>query len=282
MEPAFPASCAPAGPIGWLQPYWLFFATSILVGVALARWRATRSGIAPAELTEFSAWLVVGGFVSAHALDMAFYHPASLRQPWRLLLLWNGTCSFGAFIGAIVAAFLWKAWRGGGKSILPHWDVVLSVLPAAWILGRSGCAWVHDHPGIPSHHLLAVNFPASQGGPRWDLGLLEMLFAIALTVLIAPTWRRTLPVGTYVAIVPLAYAPSRFLMDFLRETDAHGGDLRWGSLTFAQWMCVPLFLFALWRLARLRMAQSARRVPQHASSSPGPRPQNEARRPNPP
>jgi phosphatidylglycerol---prolipoprotein diacylglyceryl transferase len=48
-----------------------------------------------------------------------------------------------------------------------------------------------------------------------------------------------------VAIVSLVYAPTRFLLDFLRLPDAEGGDLRYASLTPAQWSCIGLFVLGL-------------------------------------
>jgi prolipoprotein diacylglyceryltransferase len=50
----------------------------------------------------------------------------------------------------------------------------------------------------------------------------------------------------YVAGAAFAYAPVRFFLDFLRmpETEA-GADLRYASLTFAQYGCIALFLFGI-------------------------------------
>src|SRR5207253_1303218 len=52
--------------------------------------------------------------------------------------------------------------------------------------------------------------------PRFDLGLLEMLFTCIIAACFAITWHKKLPTGMYVAVVSLAYAPVRFVMDFIR------------------------------------------------------------------
>ena len=86
----------------------------------------------------------------------------------------------------------------------------------------------HDHPGIASRSFVAVDFP---GGPRFDLGLLEMLFLIPMSIAWMLAWRRPRPAGTYVRATILTYAPVRFALDFLRAE-----DVRYGFLTPAQWI----------------------------------------------
>ena len=76
-------------------------------------------------------------------------------------------------------------------------------------------------------------------------GLLEMLFAIALAAVFALTWHRARASGWYIVAACAVYGPVRFMLDFLRLQDADGGDLRYASLTPAQWACIGLFGFAL-------------------------------------
>ena len=64
-----------------------------------------------------------------------------------------------------------------------------------------------------------------------------------LTACFALTWRRRLPLGSYVVATALAYPPVRFAMDFLRIPQSEGGDTRYLGLTPAQYGCIALFLF---------------------------------------
>ncbi len=252
MLPYVTLPVIPLGPLK-IQPFGMLVVTGILIGTALARWRAPRYGVSREELDSFVMWALAGGFIGGHMLDTIFYHPSELaKNPLTLIMLWEGLSSFGGFVGGVVGVLAWKWWRGGGKSILVLCDLLLSVFPIAWIFGRAGCSVVHDHPGASTSasHWLAVDYGFNgPGGVRWDLGVLECAFAIVLSLLIIPTWRKKLPNGFYVAVVPLAYAPVRFLMDFLRLPDEAGGDLRWGGLTFAQWLCVALAIFGATMLA---------------------------------
>jgi phosphatidylglycerol:prolipoprotein diacylglycerol transferase len=140
---------------------------------------------------------------------------------------------------------------------------VLSVFPIGWMFGRAGCSTVHDHLGAraSADTLLAVARPLSPHDgpvtrlwfieffhghdPRFDLGLLELMFTIFLAACFALTWRRRLPVGTYVIVAAVAYAPVRFAMDFLRLPDAEGGDTRYSGLTPAQYGCILLFIYGV-------------------------------------
>ena len=178
----------------------------------------------------------------------------------------------------------WLGWigrirrRDAVQPILPFADLILSVFPVAWVFGRSGCSSVHDHPGALAAKgaFLAVEFPRGfppdaspeyvakmftgprthfgpieflHGDlPRYDLGLLEMLFTLVLAILLALTWHKKVRVGTYVVATSMAYAPVRFAMDYLRITEADSrinADPRYGGLTPAQWACIALFAFGV-------------------------------------
>jgi len=270
-----------------LQPFGLLVALGVIIGIRLATARSVRVGLDPASMTSFITCILVGGFVAAHVLDSIFYHPHEvLTRPWTLLVLWGGLSSFGGFIGATAGAFAWKYYttrpafelgsvafhlpkrRDRPVTLMRYVDVVIAVFPVAWIFGRAGCAVVHDHPGAraASNSWLSVAYgagPSSSFGPlqlrfgvepRYDLGRLEMLFASVLAAAFAATWRRDSSRGWYVVAASVAYAPVRFALDFLRVGDPEGGDLRYASLTPAQWACIGLFGFGIWVAARIAHA----------------------------
>ncbi|AKV01747.1 Prolipoprotein diacylglyceryl transferase [Labilithrix luteola] len=282
-----------------LHPFGLLVATGVIIGTWLATWRARQRGLDVDKLNSFITWMLVAGFMGGHMLDEIFYHPAELiKRPWSLFLLWEGLSSFGGFTGALIGIVLWKYFEAlpGMKfrrrevtmPILPFADLILSVFPVAWIFGRSGCSVVHDHPGMRAEPgtLLAVAFGRpvrvekllSLGGdaielrwgnaPQFDLGLLELMFTVVLAGLLALTWRRKLPTGAYVAATALAYAPVRFVMDFLRVRDVDQADPRYGGLTPAQWACVALFVFGLVMAKRARDIKASGRDPMDLVTRP--------------
>jgi phosphatidylglycerol:prolipoprotein diacylglycerol transferase len=141
---------------------------------------------------------------------------------------------------------------------------------------------VHDHPGAraPEGAWLAVMYPlpgerppSVSAGPfellwgaikldrvellwgsdvRWDLGFLELVFTVIVATCFILTWRKRLPVGTYIVVISLAYGPVRFCMDFLRITDGGAADRRYGDLTFAQYCCLALVAFGFALLGVVR------------------------------
>lgn len=262
------------GPVP-LHPFGILVATGVLIGTSITARRAQKLGYDVLQLNSFVTWMLVSAFVLSHILDQLFYHwDEVVRRPWSLIMLWEGLSSFGGFVGAVIGIVLWKFYvvdegqfwprrRAAPAPILPFADLVLSVFPIGWMFGRAGCASVHDHPGAraTADTLLAVAYPRHTANelvthfgfiefihghdPRFDLGFLELLFTIVLATCFALTWRRRLPIGTYVIASGLAYAPVRFAMDFLRLPQTEGGDTRYGSLTPAQWCCMVLFLYSL-------------------------------------
>jgi phosphatidylglycerol:prolipoprotein diacylglycerol transferase len=262
-----------------LHPFGILVTLAVLVGTSLATARAKKVGVDPAELSSFATTVVVCGFVGGHVIDALLYTPREvLERPLQLFAIWRSQGSFGGFIGATLGAFAWKhfetrpwqrilclevpriARRAEPRRILPLADVLLAVFPVAWIFGRMGCALAHDHPGIRA--ALGSPFAVATGAfdpnrtlhgplgtelrfgdaPRYDLGTLELFFTLALAGATVLTWRRPRAPGFYVTFVPLAYAPVRFALDFLRVGSEAGGDVRYGGLTPAQWCCVAIVL----------------------------------------
>jgi phosphatidylglycerol:prolipoprotein diacylglycerol transferase len=282
-----------------LHPFGVLVATGVIVGTSLATRRARRIGLDLDQLNSFITWMLVGGFIGGHMLDEIFYHPSEIaRRWWSLFALWEGLSSFGGFTGALIGVLLWKYFRLKSgvvferrprpSPILPFCDVILAVFPVAWIFGRSACATVHDHPGArlsevhdPLNGALAVAYPGPHdvmdpdrfalfhgSVPRFDLGLLEMLFTCIVGLCFALTWRKRLPTGTYVVVASLAYAPVRFAMDFLRippSEDPANADLRYGvgpvALTPAQWECIALFVCGIVTAAYVRSLRARQRRP---------------------
>jgi phosphatidylglycerol:prolipoprotein diacylglycerol transferase len=265
-----------------LHPFGLLVATGVLLGTMLANRRARQRGFDLEQLNSFITWMLVAGFISGHVLDEILYDPHRIvENPLSLLMLWAGLGSFPGFLGAAIGVVLWKYFDYRPKApgarpwfvrnrparpILPFCDLILSVFPVAWVFGRSGCASVHDHPGAVAigSARLAVEFPSPIPGvtdgpglhtsfgpltfvhghyPRYDLGLLELMYTVALASLLAITWRKRLATGTYVAVTCLAYSPVRFMMDFLRIREVQGADPRYAGLTPAQWACFAMFVF---------------------------------------
>lgn len=282
-----------------LAPFGILVVVGVIVGIALSRFRAKRVGLPDDDIKALLTVVIVSALLGAHVLDTLLYYPDKvLTDPLSLLRLWENTSSFGGFTGAVLGIFAWKFYtsrilftipqvlnfrlpvrRQTPLSILPYADTIMAVLPVAWIFGRAGCAVVHDHPGAraSANSWLAVAhgpgtwrdygfFQLKNGSePRYDLGTLEMLFAVVLAVAFALTWRRASAKGWYVAATCVLYAPVRFGLDFLRIASADGGDHRYAGLTPAQWGCVALFSFGVCLALYLSLSAQGAALPEGES-----------------
>jgi phosphatidylglycerol---prolipoprotein diacylglyceryl transferase len=243
IDPAHPPS---------IKPFGTLVALGVYIGSVVAMRHARQRGLNEKKMSEFIFWVVGLGFVGGHMLDAIFYHPGRLvRDPLYLFMLWEGLSSYGGFIGAMLGALAWRWHRK--EPILGFCEVVNSAFPLAWVFGRAGCASVHDHPGKLSDAWFAVRWPVLGGTEgRLDLGLIEMVLTIPLAFAFAVLWQRKpeRPLGFYTGIMCVAYAPVRFVIDFLREEerDHLGGDPRYAGLTPAQWACFGLLAMGIYFL----------------------------------
>jgi phosphatidylglycerol:prolipoprotein diacylglycerol transferase len=223
-----------------IHAFGILVATGILVGLNLTKKRGRELGLVDERVDSMVTWSLVFGFLCAHFFDVFAYQTFGAHP--RLIDILNpigGLSSFGGFTGALIGLFLWC--RRNRQPVMPYADSLAYGLATGWMFGRLGCFTAHDHPGRHTNFFLAVQY---LDGTRFDLGLLEAIWAalIALTFAILRRRRRQ-PLGLYVTLLTLAYAPVRFGLDFLRATDVPEPDPRYWGLTPAQWGCI-LVLFA--------------------------------------
>jgi phosphatidylglycerol:prolipoprotein diacylglycerol transferase len=223
-----------------IHAFGILVAIGIIVGLKLTKKRGRELGLVDEHVDSMVTWALVIGFICAHLFDVVAYQTFGSHP--RLIDIINpisGFSSFGGFSGALVGLFLYC--RRTRQPVMPYADSLAFGLATGWMFGRLGCFTAHDHPGSHTSFFLAVHYP---DGPRHDLGLDEAIWAACISLLFA--WlrsRKKQPLGTYVTILTLAYAPVRFGLDFLRATDVREPDPRYFGLTPAQWGCI-LVLFA--------------------------------------
>ena len=238
-----------------IQPFGVLVATGVLLGAWVAGRFAERNGLDVSATGDLVTYAVVIGFISGYFLNGLFYERESLirvlQHPSELFTTWLGLSSYGGFFGGILGCFIWR-WRTK-RPLLPYANAVCFGLPFGWLFGRTGCFVVHDHAGKATEFSLAVanyRFGVPPYQPRHDLGLYEMIYALFIIALFVSLERKHRRVtGFYCALLPIVYAPARFLLDFLRATPLEGGDIRYAGLTPAQWSSIVMLLIgvAVWR-----------------------------------
>ncbi len=255
------------GPVP-IDPWGTLVCIAFIVGLEVARARGIKLGLDVRDVVDGIVFTVLSGFVFGHLVHVLAYHPEQLQESgpilgvdvpagaYALLRIWAGFSSFGGFIGAMVGSVVfYKLVRK--RPYWAHADTIMFGFPFGWIFGRLGCFSVHDHRGKLTDSWLGVQFP---GGTRFDLGLLEALVAVGIAIVFVLLARRPRAPGTFIAAWCLLYAPARFGLDFLRNTDLASADVRWAGLTPAQWGCALMFSggLAILGWARRQPAQVAR------------------------
>ncbi len=231
-----------------IHPFGLLVATGVLIGSWLIVRRGEKYGLPRQKMESFLTYGLAFGFVISHVLDQLMYYPKDvLARPYVLLLIWTSLSSYGGFIGGVVGAFVYKAVKK--EKILPYLEHILAIFPVGWIFGRAGCSVAHDHIGRASTSFLAVNFP---GGPRFDLGLLEMLITIPIAAFMLWFASKPRAPGVITGTLAIIYAPIRFPLDALRATDIAHADARYLGLTPGQWLSVALLAVGVLLLVRAR------------------------------
>jgi phosphatidylglycerol:prolipoprotein diacylglycerol transferase len=241
-------------PIPWgsgslpIQMFGVLVALGVIIGDRIVVREGMRRGLDEKDVKFMNVRIVIGGFIMAHLVSVIFYFPERVKaNPLILLNLWSGLSSFGGFLGATIA-FLYFT-RKEKIPALRYADSVALGLAVGWIFGRTGCFTAHDHPGLHTHFFLAVRYPGP-GGPRHDLGLDELLFTIAITIILFRFARKPRPAGHIIGLFAVLYAPVRFSLDFLRATDVERPDERYAGLTPAQWACIACLCVGIWLLRR--------------------------------
>jgi len=220
-----------------IQIWGLLVSLGILAGLLVSYHLAKKYSLSTNVLFDVALWSIIGAFIGGRLFFVLFYSSNHfLIYPLDILKFWDGgASSLGGFVGAILAIWLFMKKRHFSfNEFLPYLDVGIVGLWIGWGIGRLGCFLIHDHPGILSNSLLAVNFPT---GARYDLGLLEsflgfIIFAIFICLfkyLVNKRWG----LATFFSIG--LYAVGRFLLDFLRATDLIESNPRYYNLTLVQW-----------------------------------------------
>jgi phosphatidylglycerol:prolipoprotein diacylglycerol transferase len=212
---------------------------AVITGYEIVVRRAPRLGLDGEEVASMLAWVILWGFVGSHVFDTVAYYPERiLEDPLVLLKIWGSMSSFGGMMAGMAAAVIVARRRGWtGRQVLALADGIGFGFPFAWIFGRLGCALAHDHLGVASDHWLAVRFP---DGPRFDLGLLELLYTIPIAGLFFWLDRRPRPNGFFLGLFLTLYGPVRFTLDTLRT-----GDARYLGWTPGQYVAILATLAGL-------------------------------------
>lgn len=229
----------------------LMVSLGFIAGIALGYFLAKKKGIKTDHIFNLAFWILLCSIIGARLFHVLFYDFEYYRRNLiDVFKIWQGGLSvFGGFIGSVIAYIIYVR-----KHKLDFWklgDIAVFALPAGLAIGRLGCFFIHDHPGIKSNFFLAVDYP---GGPRHDLGLYLVLvnFLIFLIFVLIAKLYKTRFDGFFVIVFCFIYGISRFFLDFLRAWDIIGADKRYFFLTPAQYASVIMVIIGIILFFQLR------------------------------
>lgn len=207
----------------------LLAAIGILVAHFLLLRRARLKQLSPEIAAMMSLMMVIAGLAGAYWFR-GVYLADAVKQNWHVLLgLQPGATSFGGIAGGLLAGWAYLKARGCyARDIFRYLDALAFVFPCGWVFGRVGCALAHDHPGVMSTSIFAVQFP---GGSQFDLAVIEVIFlVVVLLPLFVMLDRRQHAPGFWLGAFLWIYSAFRLLLDTL-----HVDPPRYGPFAVDTW-----------------------------------------------
>ena len=242
--------------IGPLKIHWygLMYLIGFLGGYWLGVYRAGRPSSAwrKQEVADLLVYIAIGVVLGGRLGFVSFYQPAYyFSNPLEIFFVWRGGMSFhGGLIGVIVAT-----WLFGRHTSRGFWQVADFMAPLAPLglgAGRIGNFINQELWGRVTDVPWAMVFTTDpQRLPRHPSMLYEaFLEGVVLFILVWVYSARPRQAGAVSGLFLLGYGVFRFLVEFVREPDAHSGFIAFGWMTTGQALSVPMILFGLWLLWR--------------------------------
>jgi phosphatidylglycerol:prolipoprotein diacylglycerol transferase len=245
--PAIDPTLVEIGPFA-IRWYALAYIVSLLVGWRYVRSLAakTPNHISVAQIDDLLVWITLGVILGGRLGYVFFYKPAFfIANPIEILQVWQGGMSFhGGLLGCIVAGYVFA--RRQGAPPLHIGDLCAAAGPIGLLLGRlanfvNGELW-----GRASDVPWAMIFPADPAQtPRHPSQLYEALLEGVLLFVILWLLARREAIrkryGVIFGVFIAGYGLARFLVEFVREPDAHLGIL-FAGVSMGQLLSLPMIV----------------------------------------
>ena len=206
--------------------------------------------------------LIIGVILGGRLGYVLFYGGGYyLEHPTEILMFNQGGMSFhGGLIGAVVAEIIGA--RIAGMPLATVGDLLVIAAPVGLFLGRCANFINGELWGATTDLPWGVVFGGTAGSvPRHPSQLYEALLEGVLMFIILYTLSRKMPPrprGTFIGLFLVLYGIFRFLIEFVRQPDAHIGYLAGGWLTMGQVLSLPLIVVGIVVLAwaaRMKLPQ---------------------------
>ena len=220
--------------------YLLGFVGGYFAMCHVARFR--NFGISKEQISDLLFYGVLGVVFGGRLGYTLFYNADYyLANPLQIFYVWEGGMSFhGGMLGVVTVLLLFSFKRK--IPLLVIGDIVVVAVPIGLGLGRIGNFINAELWGRVTDQPWGVVFPGAGLLPRHPSQLYEAVLEGALLFgIIYLLHRRKVGLGIPAFTFLLGYGFFRFLVEFVRQPDAHLGFL-WGGATMGQLLSLPMIL----------------------------------------
>ncbi|HKC66614.1 MAG TPA: prolipoprotein diacylglyceryl transferase [Bacteroidia bacterium] len=240
-------------PVRW---YGLLFACAFLCSQYIVGYIFKTEQRPPQYLDIITIYIIAGTVIGARLGHCLFYSPDYyLFHPLDIFKIWEGgLASHGAAIGIITAMLLYC--RKTGEGVWWLFDRIVIVVPLSGMFIRLGNLMNSEIVGKPTTLPWGFKFPRCEEDAamaqfhnidmipaRHPSQLYEAIYCVFLTLLMFYLWkykRNVLPQGFMFGLFCVLLFTSRFLMEFLKETQV---DWEKGlAFDMGQWLSIPFVL----------------------------------------
>jgi phosphatidylglycerol:prolipoprotein diacylglycerol transferase len=251
MALSYPQIDPVAVAIGPLQVHWygLMYLFGFLAAFLLGQHRAkrTNSPINKEQVGDMIYFCAIGVIIGGRLGYVFFYNfDKFLSDPVWLFRIWEGGMAFhGGLIGVMLAIVFYA--RKIGCTFFQLLDFVAPLVPIGLGLGRLGnfigaelwgratdVPWGMIFPNDPEQ---LVRHPSQ----LYQFSLEGVLFFCILWFYSS----KPRPSASVSGMFMIFYGLFRFLVEFVRQPDAHIGFIAWGWLTKGQLLSVPMILVGI-------------------------------------
>jgi len=244
------------GPLSF-RWYGLMYAVSFILAIFLIPIMAVRKKveITKEAVSDLLFYAAVGVVLGGRFGYILFYNPVFYFTHWaKLFSVWEGGMSFhGGLLGAIVAGFLFC--RSRKLSFYALADISVINVSIGLGLGRIGNFINGELFGRPTDLPWCMVFPDGGNICRHPSQLYQAaLEGGAMSLILWLLSKKNLPKGSLFWSFILLYGLFRFLVEFVRQPDAHIGFL-FQYFSMGQLLSLPMFVSGsvmLWFLKRMQ------------------------------
>jgi phosphatidylglycerol:prolipoprotein diacylglycerol transferase len=214
-----------------IRSYGVIVGLSFLLALWMSTREASRKGLDPKLIQDFSIYALLAGVVGARLYFVLFSEPAYfVKYPGEIFAIWNGGMGI---IGSLVGGVLTAIWfcRRNNVPFLRLGDTLAPGIALGQTVGQFACLLNGDSYGRPTDLPWAITFtdPRSMAPLNIPLHPIELYEMAAYFVVFLIAWKvrkRYQTDGSAFFAYLAGYGMARFVVDFFRGDPAM---FAWGT-----------------------------------------------------